>query len=285
MNMFFATTNKERRAAAYQQGGFTLIEILIALVVMTIGLLGILALFPASFSRVNKTVQESQAGAIAESVHQAVLAGVHASRTDINGDGTVDNQEGAATMHHAGLINRGQSPKIPEKYTFPLPPAPGKPDEVTSYAFPTPIGKGPFSSSEVDDTGAPWGGKGTGNASDVDQYKQAGGANPEDFIWQLGEVDDGKPANDLTDLIRNIKGKDTADTEFDPSFDLDKYSYSLLIQRSGDERLFRVVIGVYRFYRARSGYIPKPGKSGYDAMTDGTHPDLIKEYRAMVSGN
>lgn len=53
--------------------GFTLIEILIALVVLTVGLCGIVALFPAGVYSTRESMEDTTAALIAESVYAAVI--------------------------------------------------------------------------------------------------------------------------------------------------------------------------------------------------------------------
>ncbi|MBI2900646.1 MAG: hypothetical protein HYY17_10705 [Planctomycetes bacterium] len=56
--------------------GVTLIEILLALLVMVLGIVGILALFPAALQASKESVEETQAGITAESVAQALTNAV-----------------------------------------------------------------------------------------------------------------------------------------------------------------------------------------------------------------
>ncbi len=56
--------------------GFTLIEILIALVILMVGLIGILAVFPAAIQSANKTVEDTYAASIAQSVGDAIRMGL-----------------------------------------------------------------------------------------------------------------------------------------------------------------------------------------------------------------
>lgn len=62
--------------------GVTLIEILLALLVMVLGLVGILALFPAALQASKESVEETQAGITAESVSQALTNAVRFATYD-----------------------------------------------------------------------------------------------------------------------------------------------------------------------------------------------------------
>jgi prepilin-type N-terminal cleavage/methylation domain-containing protein len=54
--------------------GFTLVEILIAMVVLSVGMLGILALFPAGIKADQQTLQQTYVAQIGESVYNALLS-------------------------------------------------------------------------------------------------------------------------------------------------------------------------------------------------------------------
>ena len=60
--------------------GFTLIEILIAVVVLSIGLVGILAVFPTAIKKGAETAEDTYAGIFAQSVIDAVRVGVRENR-------------------------------------------------------------------------------------------------------------------------------------------------------------------------------------------------------------
>ena len=60
-----------RRASA----GFTILEIMIAVAILTIGLMGILALFPVAIETSRVTIQDTNGVLIAQSVEQAIRGG------------------------------------------------------------------------------------------------------------------------------------------------------------------------------------------------------------------
>lgn len=59
--------------------GFTILEILIAIVILVLGISGIVALFPTAIESGNQTVQDSYAAAITQSVVDALAVGVRES--------------------------------------------------------------------------------------------------------------------------------------------------------------------------------------------------------------
>lgn len=68
--------------SAVKQDGFTLIEIALALLVASIGLMGILGLFPAGLQMSKSAVDETQAALFAETVLNGVRAQAATSRWD-----------------------------------------------------------------------------------------------------------------------------------------------------------------------------------------------------------
>ncbi|MBI4577291.1 MAG: prepilin-type N-terminal cleavage/methylation domain-containing protein [Planctomycetes bacterium] len=89
-----------------RQAGFTIIEILIAVVVLSIGLVGILAVFPTAIKTGAKTTEDSYAGIIAQSVMAAVQVGVRENRGRLGGAGTPE----FFVLQHEGV---GQYIQVP----------------------------------------------------------------------------------------------------------------------------------------------------------------------------
>ncbi|MBI4605703.1 MAG: prepilin-type N-terminal cleavage/methylation domain-containing protein, partial [Planctomycetes bacterium] len=58
------------------QGGFTILEIMIATAVLTLGLVGVLALFPVAIHYGKQIIERSTAVVIAESVSEAIREGI-----------------------------------------------------------------------------------------------------------------------------------------------------------------------------------------------------------------
>lgn len=94
----------------WSERGVTLIEILLALIVMVLGIVGILALFPTAIQLSKESVEETQAGITAESVSQALTNAVRFAQWNA-GSNTYD-----VTLMH-DLKYGGTY----VKYTFPLP--------------------------------------------------------------------------------------------------------------------------------------------------------------------
>lgn len=65
-----------------RDAGFTIMEILIAIVILVVGLVGIMALFPAAIQSGNRTVEDSYAASIAQSVLDAINVGIRENRYD-----------------------------------------------------------------------------------------------------------------------------------------------------------------------------------------------------------
>lgn len=118
------------RAAA--QKGMTLIEILIALIVMVLGVLGIMALFPPALQSASESMEETNAAILAESVAHSLAEAFSAAEEDKQSP----KQMLRCTMSHdmkAGDKTRG-------RYTFILPPLPSNPlTNQEWYHFPSSV--------------------------------------------------------------------------------------------------------------------------------------------------
>ncbi|MHC4390439.1 MAG: type IV pilus modification PilV family protein [Planctomycetota bacterium] len=69
------------RAPRGRNAGFTLIEILIAMVILMVGLVGIMSVYPQAVRAVNETIEKSYAAAISQSVRDAIGLGMREMRT------------------------------------------------------------------------------------------------------------------------------------------------------------------------------------------------------------
>ncbi len=79
--------------------GFTIVEILIAMTVLSVGLLGILAVFPAGIKKTAEVVQDTYSAMITESVRNAVELGLQHARIDDGGDkGFIYTGEGVQAL-------------------------------------------------------------------------------------------------------------------------------------------------------------------------------------------
>lgn len=254
--------------------GFTILEILVAIVVLTVGLLGVLALFPVSYQRINTAAAESQASAIAESFHAGLVVALANSRTP-------QNANRWATLKHAAVHNHegsaDDSDTNMETYHFPLPNTLTEEEEgntLVSYEFPYPTDDpgSPFGEATAPPDFPGWGGAGTGNHDQVGRLDSEQSTQA-DYIWQFGQGGDGSglPETDMDRLIENVK-------EFDGTFGLDQYSVAIEVQAIAEDPLYRVLIRVYRNYLGRSDFAP-------GEESDLVHPDLVEEYRAMISAD
>ena len=105
--------SKEPRKEAYPEGiagtlpagrprgaGFTLIEILIATSILTLGLVGILALFPVAMTAGRKVVEDSNSVVIAQSVVNAIRSGIR------NSKGFTRKDEAYFLLRHDGVKDK-----------------------------------------------------------------------------------------------------------------------------------------------------------------------------------
>lgn len=79
-------------------GGFTMIEILVALIVLVVGLVGVLALFPVGIDATGRAAQDTMGAILAESVQEALIDAMH----NISMSGT-DEQRIEVVFAHAGV--------------------------------------------------------------------------------------------------------------------------------------------------------------------------------------
>lgn len=89
-----------------RRSGFTLVEILIALIVLMVGLVGILALFPVGLHASQAAIEESVAAVLADSVRSSIVRSV-----DMAGPSPP-----SVPYHHDG---------VPTGFAFDLPVVPG----------------------------------------------------------------------------------------------------------------------------------------------------------------
>lgn len=115
-----------RRAGRLARRAFTIIEILIAIVVLVLGIVGIIALFPTAIDSGNKTIEDSYAAAITQSVVDAITVGLRESRYTYRPSSNVSWTY--FVFNHDGVID----------------PPPSKPEDFTAsqspYAYTAPPG-------------------------------------------------------------------------------------------------------------------------------------------------
>lgn len=93
--------------------GFTILEILIAIVVLVLGITGIIALFPTAIESGNKTIEDSYAAAITQSVVDAIAVGLAESRYTVPAAGRTYSY---FIFNHDGVLDA--PPERPEDYSF-----------------------------------------------------------------------------------------------------------------------------------------------------------------------
>lgn len=86
---------------AWRNGGFTLIEILLAMVILLVGIVGVLGIFPVAIRNVNDSVEDSTASNLAQSLSAAVTEAV---RRPVGGE---------VTLTHDGLPGGRLTFKLP----------------------------------------------------------------------------------------------------------------------------------------------------------------------------
>lgn len=94
-----------------RRAGFTILEILIAIVVLVLGITGIIALFPTAIESGNKTVEDSYAAAITQSVVDSLTVGVRESRYTTSQGGRVYTY---FVFNHDGVLD--QAPTMPHQF-------------------------------------------------------------------------------------------------------------------------------------------------------------------------
>lgn len=96
-------------------GGFTILEILIAIVILVLGISGIVALFPTAIESGNQTVQDSYAAAITQSVVDAIAVGVRESRYRVEDSSNPKRVWSYFILDHDGVYD--QMVPSPQAYT------------------------------------------------------------------------------------------------------------------------------------------------------------------------
>lgn len=94
-----------------RRAAFTILEILIAIVVLVLGITGIIALFPTAIESGNKTVEDSYAAAITQSVVDALSVGVRESRYNTTQNSRVYTY---FIFNHDGVVD--QAPNAPATF-------------------------------------------------------------------------------------------------------------------------------------------------------------------------
>lgn len=132
-------SRQPERAVTGRRGGMTLIEILLAIIVMALGLMGILALFPPAVETANESMEETVAAILGESVSHALVSAMR--------NAAVDPVSGETVVYLAHDLEAGSQKG---RYEFVLPK--GEPNAVGMnkwYHFPSSTSPGPKDAGAV----------------------------------------------------------------------------------------------------------------------------------------
>lgn len=260
--------------------GLTLIEILIALIILMVGLVGVFALFPVGIRSTQESVEDTTAALIAESFHHALIAAMRSSppaagpgsRVEVVmcHDGLPGRRYDGGSTHNATTGGTGGGTLLPDNtYVFWLP---SETDGALLATFPR------------QNTGSP--------------------TAPRQALFRMAEC--GQQATPTyvkrclmgTGTNRQTPSPGTVWAE-DASEALDQYFVAFDVVRVRDQAggftqpLFEFRIGVYRNYQDRGaqGWPINDNPPGGAAWQPGTqanpngHPDLKKVFRTLIAGN
>ncbi len=257
--------------------GFTILEIMIATAILTLGLVGILALFPVAIHYGKQIVERSTASVIAESVAEAIRQGL---RNNLRSAKPLGGGAGAETHHYFIFQHDGVKDPIPHKKEL------EKPDKDYYILLPRfkSGNEGVFSRPDVaqqvaktfvypESDNPPNGG---GNAfladDDGDDYSHkltTGESIHEIFVDKVYWLGNTLPAEDVSVTGENVLEDQKIET-------LKQYSYAFEIQSStGDanlsfsgqpfrpaNRLYRVRVMIFRGFPKTEGnravVLPEP---------------------------
>ncbi len=253
-----------------RKSGFTLIEILIALVVLFIGIVGIIALFPIGIESTKQSVQDTNAALIAESIHHAIII---AMRNPVGG---------YAWIVHDGVPLHVGAPASPEygPTTTAYPLALSAPALVPYPTLVTTAG----ALSDHHPSAPPGAGGG---------YPTVG-LMPD--IFQLGRAPMNAAGVDpINAVIMDIRGADTYNATPNPGFGTDvtldyhQYFWDFWVQQVADSS--NIPLPLYQFririWRNYEGAKPKWATPWNDASwaPQGTPNQLLQEFRVLVASN
>lgn len=237
------------------RAGFTLIEILIALVVLFIGIVGIIALFPIGIKATRASVEDTNSALIAESIHHAIIIAMRNERNNsawIVHDGAPLQTAGAYAgriAYELRLKDAAGAPLIPVLPAYQHHPSPALPPG----AYNTP------------------------------------GAIPE--IFQLGRVREVGGLENVVQAVEDVRGAAmgtaaSALSGSDTTIDYGQYFWDIWVSQLADAAglrmpLYQFRIKIWRSYESGLG-TPQwtLGETGGE-----TPANMIQEYRVLVAGN
>ena len=167
-----------------RRDGLTLIEILLAIVVMALGLVGILALFPPALQTANESMEETQAAILGESVSHALVTAMR--------NALVDPQSKDVTVYLAHDLEAGAH-KGRFEFVLPKKDQPNPAGEYQWYHFPS------SAMPPARDAGAKMSQSGYDAESDDRHFKL--GANG----WTKATTDTVKRISDDTDALSQFQ--------------------------------------------------------------------------------
>ncbi len=129
--------------------GLTLIEILIALVILMVGLVGIFALFPVGMRSTQESIEDTTAAVQAESFHHALLAAMRSARP---ASGPTDRV--AVVFTHDGLPGRGWDGRTTHDATTGVAAGPALPEDTYVFQLPSEADAGVVRSYPTPGTGS-----------------------------------------------------------------------------------------------------------------------------------
>ncbi|MEW6027806.1 MAG: prepilin-type N-terminal cleavage/methylation domain-containing protein [Planctomycetota bacterium] len=160
-----------------RRSGLTLIEILIAIIILTVGVVSILSIFPFSVKTASSSVEDTVAAKIAESVADALNIAMRTSTAE----NVATNTPGRAYLVHDGVEGGNY------EFALPLPETP-PPANPRFFKHPTTgtfnLGTDEFIGSVLKDV---W--KGPDPSDPYDQYK---------FTFTIKRMDDDRAVGDPT---------------------------------------------------------------------------------------
>jgi type II secretory pathway pseudopilin PulG len=106
-----------------RRDGLTLIEILLAIIVMALGLVGILALFPPALEQANESMEETQAAILGESVSHALVSAFRNALVDPQTKDVVvylahDLEAGGHKGRYEFVLPKGDQPNAAGEYKW-----------------------------------------------------------------------------------------------------------------------------------------------------------------------
>lgn len=250
------------------QSGFTLLEIMMAVAVLVIGILGVMALFPVAIRSAKSSIETTNAVIIAQSVEQAIREGIRSRRYQTGRD----SSDSFFILQHAGVTPfTGGKPATDADYYILLP------DNLTDARQPVPRDV-EYRSSKVfaypETDGRVWSVEGVEYVDDEGDSRPNGGGSAkaadndgDDYVLSFHNSESGQDEEVETVEIRKTYSLgedfflDEDDDEraftsvFDAADPIEDYSFAFTIRRAiNDSSLGRELPEDPRFIPANELY-------------------------------